>query len=146
MRTWIFQANPKIYDVSGAIRSLQEDTWLVQQHRDELRPGDRVYLWESGPDAGIVAVCEILDEVADRLPSEASTRFVLDRVKLGGVRPRVRIRISAVVDPRLSRRDLQAHQDLAELSILKQAQGTNFSVTPQQAGAIEELLAGRSSQ
>ena len=66
MPSWIFQGNPKIYDLTAAVRALKEETWLVQQHRAEIRVGDRVYLWESGPEAGIVAVAEVLDEVSDR--------------------------------------------------------------------------------
>lgn len=143
MQTRIFQANPKVYDLAGAIRSLREDTWLAQQHRSELRPGDRVYLWESGPNAGIVGVSEILDGVSDRGEDKAADRFILDPVKLGGVQPRVRIRIKPVLARRLSRCEIRAHPALRELSILRQAQGTNFPVTPQEARAIEELLASR---
>lgn len=143
MRTWIFQANPKIYEIAAAVRALKEDTWLVQQHRNDIRPGDRAYLWESGTGGGIVAVCEILDEVADRRENEAAERFILDPLKLGGVQPRVRIRISSIVDPKLLRRDLQAQPALRNLSILRQPQGTNFSVTPEQERTIEELLADR---
>lgn len=143
MRTWIFQANPAIYDVASAVRSLKEDTWLVQQHRQDIQPGDRAYLWESGAGGGIVAVCEILDEVTDRRTNEAAERFILDPLKLGGIQPRVNIRILSVVSPKLLRRDIQAHSALGDLSILKQAQGTNFPVTPEQAKAIEKLLANR---
>ena len=118
MQTWIFQANPKIYDIAGAIRSLKVDTWLVKRHGPDIRQGDRVYLWESGRDGGIVAIAEVLDEGADRAMAKESERFVLDPLKLGGVQPRVRILIVKVVDPKLKRSAIKEQPELADLSIL----------------------------
>jgi len=140
MQSWIFQGNPKIYDLAAAVRALKEETWLVQQHRNDIRLGDCVYLWESGPDAGMVAVAEVLDEVSDRPFGESGKRFILDQNKLGGIQPRVLIRITRVIDPRLSRITIKAQPGLSGLSILKQAQGTNFAVTPEEAKLIEKLL------
>lgn len=143
MRTWIFQGNPKIYDVVRAVRSLQEDTWLVRQHRDDIHAGDRVYLWESGQAAGIVAVAQVLDEPSERDLPDESRSFVRDTKKLGGVQARVRIRVSELVEPRLSKSAVSGHPKLAELAILKAPQGTNFAVTPDQAEVLEDLLRKR---
>src|SRR5437870_8977735 len=35
---WIFQANPELYKIRDAVRGLSEQTWLVAQHRDQIRP------------------------------------------------------------------------------------------------------------
>jgi 5-methylcytosine-specific restriction enzyme B len=140
MQTWIFQGNPKIYNVAHAVRSLREDTWLVQQHKNEIRPGDRVYIWESGPDGGIVAVGEVLDEVSERVLPDESKPYVSDDIKLGGVQPRVLIRVTRVCDPKLKRTVILENPHLSNLLILRQPQGTNFPVTPAEAAIIEELL------
>lgn len=140
MRTWIFQSNPKIYDVGRAVRTLRKDTWLVHQHGADIHPGDCVYLWESGSNAGIVGVAEVLDEVSDRNMPKESESFVRDSKKLGGVQARVLIRINSVVDPRLTRLEIVSHPELADLAILRQPQGTNFPVTPEQAKTINTLL------
>lgn len=54
-RTWIFQANPKTYNIDGALQKLKEITWSVTRYKNEIQPGDRVFLWRSGGEAGIVA-------------------------------------------------------------------------------------------
>jgi len=41
-RAWIFQANPKFYDVRAASRELERDEWSVNQYRKEVQVGDRV--------------------------------------------------------------------------------------------------------
>lgn len=140
MQSWIFQGNPKIYDISRAVRSLKEDTWLVQQHGKDIRAGDRVYFWESGPNGGIVAIGQVLDEVCDRNTADESLPFVRDSRKLGGVQPRVRVRIERVVEPKLKRSVIKGNPGLGGLSILKFAMGTNFEVTPEQAKIICELI------
>src|SRR5262249_15041457 len=77
-RAWIFQANPDTYDVRTAVRELRQETWTVTAHRDEIVPGDRVYLWEAGPKGGIVAAAEVLDRPSIRPLPEAGRRFVKD--------------------------------------------------------------------
>jgi 5-methylcytosine-specific restriction protein B len=52
----------------------------------------------------------------------------------------VSLRIDEVVTPPLPRDALRADVRLAELSILKFAQGTNFAVTPDEDAVIRELL------
>jgi len=34
-------------------------TWTVSRHRDEIGPGDTVFLWETGPNRGIRAVMRV---------------------------------------------------------------------------------------
>lgn len=57
MAAWIFQANPKAYDIDGALGALTEIWWRAPQHTAELRPvilsrsggrGRRLPLWQSG--------------------------------------------------------------------------------------------------
>ena len=52
-RSWVFQANPEIYDLEAFLATGEPETrWLVSQFKDEVRAGDRVYLWLAGPRAG----------------------------------------------------------------------------------------------
>ena len=53
-KTWIFQGNPQIYDVSVAIKSLDKFHWSVRQHKADIKIGDLVYIWVSGPDGGLL--------------------------------------------------------------------------------------------
>ena len=137
---WIFQANPAVYDMRGALRGLKSDTFLVARFKEEIKVGDRIYLWESGTDAGIVGVAEVIEEPKLRPSLPESTQFQLDQEKLGGQQVRAVLRFLRSVDPVLSRERLLASPEFSNLSILKQPQGSNFRVTPAEAEAIEQLL------
>src|ERR1019366_5061237 len=137
---WIFQANPAVYDMRGALRGLKSDTFLVARFKEEIRVGDRIYLWESGADAGIVGVAEVIEEPKLRAALPESIRFQLDQEKLGGQQVRAVLRFLRSVDPIISRARLLASPEFSNLSILKQPQGSNFRVTPAEAEAIEQLL------
>jgi len=53
INAWIFQANPGIYDIRGAIDALTVQSWSVTQFKKLIKTGDTVYIWESGSDGGI---------------------------------------------------------------------------------------------
>jgi 5-methylcytosine-specific restriction protein B len=52
---WIFQGNPKYYDVISAVKELDVITWSVKQYQNQIKKDDRAYIWVSGPEGGIVA-------------------------------------------------------------------------------------------
>jgi MoxR-like ATPase len=139
-RSWIFQANPDIYDLSGALDELSEINWTVRQHADDIHAGDKVFLWESGPNAGVLAKAEVLTEPATLSEDEREKKFYVDEEKFEETSPRVRLRIELVFPDRIRRETLQGHPVLSSLSILRAPQGTNFPVTPEQAMALEELI------
>jgi MoxR-like ATPase len=143
-RTWIFQANPEFYDLRQATKDLNQDTWLALEHKGDIHTGDRAYLWTSGPEAGIVAVAEILDEVSERPIAEQSRPYVKEPGKFLGVQPRVSVRIVKPVDPTLMRKDLLNYPELKDLSILKQP-GTNFPVSASESQFIDHLINSRLS-
>ncbi|MHB1988824.1 MAG: hypothetical protein ACYCSF_12725 [Acidimicrobiales bacterium] len=53
-RTWILQANPKLYDVDGALQAGGTIYWRIPQYAAEVSPGDAALIWRSGKDAGFV--------------------------------------------------------------------------------------------
>jgi hypothetical protein len=138
--TWIFQANRKLYDISGALGSLSKMTWLVSSYQDRILPGDKIFLWKSGADAGIVAEASIVTAPSMIEATEEELQFALEKQKFEGHQLRVELHIDAVVAPPLQRNILKADPRLADLSIIKSSQGTNFLVTPEQAAIIRELL------
>jgi hypothetical protein len=139
-RAWIFQANPRIYDVDGALRSLSQDDWLVRQHRREIHEGDRAYIWRSGDDPGIVAVATVLSEPEERLGNPDSEPFNRAGDQFGAAEPRVLISIDRVLDAPISRKTMLDDEVLRDLQIIRQRQGTNFAVTPEQDERLRALL------
>jgi hypothetical protein len=144
---WIFQANPEIYDLSGAVKGLHELLWVVRQHGSRIHKDDRVYLWEAGPDAGVVAIATVTEGPAN-LPAIAGEEpFRRDKEALGdGTEKQVRLRIDRVLPSRLRRDSLRAHPTLGSLTILRAPVGTNFAVTAEQGRALDLLLAGPAAE
>ncbi len=139
-RTWIFQANPKLYDLEAALSKLQEQTWLVRQHQSDIHEGDVVFLWLAGKRSGIVAKTIVKAGPQDLPPDPAEEEFTVDREKFGGTQLRARLSIERVLPTVLSREELSSHPVLKSLSIISFPQGTNFVVSPEQASALEKLF------
>ena len=142
-RTWIFQSNPKFFDLIKALTELPEFTWLVKRHGDAMHIGDTVYLWESGPEAGIAAVGTIKTAPKSELEAEASKKFSKGENKFDGEQLRVWLTIDRVLPDRITRTALLKHPQLRSLTILSAPEGTNFPVSPEEAEALKILLDGR---
>lgn len=61
-RTWIFQSNPKLYDIDASLRSRPVIYWRVPQFFEQLKTGNRVLIWRAGKEAGIVGWGVLLSE------------------------------------------------------------------------------------
>jgi predicted RNA-binding protein with PUA-like domain len=73
--TWIFQGNPEIWDVEAGVRQLERFNWGVRQHEKEIQMGDRVFIWISGRDGGIVAVAKVASSPAHIADNEDEVRL-----------------------------------------------------------------------
>src|SRR5260370_23451007 len=91
--TWIFKANSEFSDVRSAVRTLREHTWLVQQHKEQIKLGDRVYLWESGPRGGIIGLAEGSEPPRIQPEPKEQLLFIRNREKVRGNRLRVSSRL-----------------------------------------------------
>ena len=50
---WIFQGNPKYYDVVGAVNDLDNIIWAVNQYPKQIKHSDKAYIWLSGSEGGL---------------------------------------------------------------------------------------------
>lgn len=138
---WLFQANPSIYNIDLALSEVSETTWAVRQHKEEIREGDRVYIWRSGSDAGIVATGTVLTNPA--ISSEAEDDpYTLKPEVLPAGELKVRLRIDSQVAPALRRSTLREHPVLNDLEVIRSTQATNFRVTPEQDAVLRSLVTG----
>lgn len=135
--SWIFQCNPKHYDLETALANETELSWGARQHVADMGPGDTVYLWRSGSQAGVVAVCTIVAgpdygawppdpyDLEGEVPDSA---------------PWVRLRIDTRLDTPISKAAIIAADGLGDLTILKMPQGTNYALTEVQAERLAALV------
>ena len=139
-KTWIFQASPRFSNVKGAVLSIEEPVCLVHQFSKEIGLSDRVYLWECGPRAGIIALAEVAEAPRSQPEPAAQLPFIRESEKFAGDRLRVKLRIVKRIAPAISRTYLMSRPELAGLSILRCARGTNFRVTREQAEVLDKVV------
>ena len=140
-RSFIFQSNPKYFDIAKAVRSLREMNWTVAQDRKLIHAGDHVYIWQSGPGGGVIAEGTVLTDPA-MLPDQEGREFIHDQEKFAGEQLRVRISIDRVLDAPLERSSLLSHPVLKDLTIIRFANSTNYHITPEQDAGLQALIAG----
>ena len=140
--SWIFQANPQIYDAAAALSQLRTLTWSVRQHRDEIPSGDTACIWTSGPDGGLLAVGNVTSEPQEMRDSPEELPFYAqqppDEPEL-----RVQLQIDNVFVQPISRDELMEKPTLASMTLLRRPQGTNFKLTAGEARTLERLTASK---
>lgn len=136
---WLFQANPRYYDITDAVRSLSEMNWTVAQGKNQISAGNRVYIWRSGPDGGVIAEGHVLTD-PEMLPDQEGAEFIRDASKFGGEALRVRLSIDHVLDPPILRADLLEHPRLKDLGVIRFANATNYKLKPDEDAALQELI------
>jgi AAA domain (dynein-related subfamily)/EVE domain len=136
---WLFQANPDIFDIDRAISEEPELTWVVRQYRKDVRKGDRVYLWRSGSEAGVIATATVLTDPKE-MPGMSGSPYLLEPESLAKPEPRVKLRIEDVLPAPVKRVDLLEHPVLKDLGVIAFANATNFEVTAEQDAAFRELI------
>jgi MoxR-like ATPase len=138
---FLFNANPSYYDIDGAVRSLAEMNWSVKQNRRQIHAGDRVYVWKSGPERGVVAVGTILTD-PEMLPEQEGSEFIRDGRKFDGEQLRVRLSIDRVLDPPLAGSEMRPHPVLSQMRIFKVANNTNYRLSEDEDAALQALIQG----
>jgi MoxR-like ATPase len=138
---WLFQANPSIYDIDQAVSESTEISWVVRQYTDEVRKGDRVYIWRSGPEGGVVATATVENEPVVK-SGDTGDPYLIKPESLSKPEPRVMLRIESVLAAPIRRSELLDHSVLKDLGVIKFANATNFKVTEEQDEALQTLVSG----
>jgi hypothetical protein len=141
-RTWIFQSNPKRFDIDGYLATnTGEVPWLVTTNKKSINIGDTAYLWRSGEDAGIIAEAEVVAPVQVGPDDPTAWPFWANSTDGSAPAPRTRVRLRKVANRReVLRRDwLKEDPQLQSLTIIRQPNGTNYSVTPEHAVRLAAL-------
>jgi hypothetical protein len=134
MTTWMFQNNPTRYDLLARARDGFSDQWSMNQHRDKVAVGDRVYFFVSGPAAGIYVVATIVSPTYDIEMADEFGRHKVD------------VEYEAFVDPYISRSvltDRVKEPLLASYAPFRGMQQTNFILPPGVAARLDVLSAPR---
>lgn len=150
MQTWIFQGNPKHFEVDTYLSENEVITWSVRQKHfvDQLQEGDVVYIWRSdggnrgtgGVVAKTVAISEpyTIDGTDNR-----SEHWTEDHVpdEFASIDLEV---LDVDLAPRIKRLDLLENEQLSNMLILKNPVNTNYLISEEHAALLEKLWDGPS--
>jgi predicted RNA-binding protein with PUA-like domain len=138
MAYWLFQGNPKYYRIIDGIRDFTQMPWLVTRYAKEMQPGDGVLVWMSGKEAGLYAIAEMIE--APKLMADLpDIGYWLDKSRLGE-KPFATIRFTdKLLDRPLLRSELKQDPVLGALIVIRQPNGTNFKVSPEEWRRVYEL-------
>ncbi len=139
---WIFQGNPKYYDVVGAVETLGQLTWAANQYPKQIKKGDKTYIWLSGSDGGIIASGTILCD-----PKMTSPNFADPYNRGDALKSEPYLAVDVQIDRRLisskiSRAVLLVDERTKQLEVLTYPGATNFRVTKLQEEVIESIING----
>jgi len=93
MNYWIFQVNPKTFDVVNALKEEALASFSVISHKNKIEKGDKVILWQCGKNAGCYALCEVHSEVSDFRPLASEISYFFDKEILGKLSSRVHLKV-----------------------------------------------------
>jgi hypothetical protein len=139
-RYWIFQANPQLYDIYASVMGLPDMTWFVKQHINRIRNNDKVFIWESGKNAGVIATGTVTSDPANIPEARAMKQYTHHSALFDTVTLRCHVHVNQVLPEKLHKADFRNHPILGELTILRAPIGTNFRITKSQGLAIEQLV------
>ncbi len=72
---WLFQSNPEIFRLIDALRAEALESFAITAHKQDIKKGDKVILWQSGKNAGCYALATISSDVEEQDISEAERAF-----------------------------------------------------------------------
>ncbi len=129
---WLFQCNPKRFDLAAKLKEgLTAGDWSMNQHRDLVSPGDRVFFWQSGSQARLLAVGRVTSPVYDRGTNEFGS-ICVDYV------------LEQMIVPPLTRDEALEKPMLRKFRPSTGAQGTNFVIDD--AAIVDEAIAEASDK
>jgi hypothetical protein len=143
---WIFNGNPKKYFFQKALAAANSRLrWSVRQEVYDIDKGDKVYLWQGGPEPGIVAVGIVVSKPTDlgEPPHEQQYWRKGQPEGFEGVRLRARIIITHRLSSVLRKDELSEDEVLRKLKIVKMtsARETNYRVSGPQMMRLDKMIA-----
>jgi hypothetical protein len=143
MAFWIFKCNPDQYQLSDRLADPNPTiSWRITRYRDEIAPGDTVFIWVTGRDRGVRAVMRVDEAPREMAELESEQPYGVERDTqtvwrvLGTLTHR---------DVNLSHAALREVPGLENLSVLRKdvfQQTTNFPVTPGEGAILLALVEG----
>lgn len=148
--TWIFQGNPKVFDIDNYVKDHKFIWWSLRQEHfaDNIQLNDDVYLWRSDGGkrgtGGIIAKCKIVNLPIERAnDSDARNYWHTDDWSKPYLAVKLEVLDVKIDEGSISRMELQEHPLLKELLILRLRQQTNYLLSSEHAAELHKLWDSR---
>lgn len=139
-RSWIFQAVPAYFDLVEALKHIRLFRWRIKRYKEKIRAGDNAFLWLSGSGGGLIARGTVITDPQFMKDAPEELPFVKEEDKSEDEDMLfAAIEIDTVFHQPVHRETFKNHPVLSSISILNQPQGTNFSLTENQAESLNAL-------
>lgn len=138
---WIFQANPKRYDLDRAMKNKDIYGWNIKEKQipktSKVKKGDIAVMWKSGHNAGIVGWGRILTDPAI-IPEDIGQK----KYYMNGTIPTdffgVKISVEHYFPKTILRRELKKDDRLKNMIIIRSPQRTIARIRPEEAKILRE--------
>ncbi len=135
---WIFQGNPEIYNIEKALRAGHLKSWKVAAHKDKIKFGDKIILWQTGEKAGCYALAEVASEVGDIQEESYEKQYYKNSIAAAKEEDRVKIKITNyLADNPVLWADIKELPDFQHFKAGNQ--GTNFTATEEEYNKIKRM-------
>lgn len=134
---WVFQGNPKIYDIKKALHDKALKTWSVKAHKTKIKKGDKVILWITGNEKGCYALCTVTSDIMYNHIDIGEQEYFFDKAD-----NQKRDAVTISIDFNFAEQPILKDSilDFAEFDDFKGGnQGTNFSATKEQYNKFKYL-------
>jgi hypothetical protein len=135
---WIFQINPKTFDIEQALKNENLQSFAVISHKNKIAKGDKVILWKCGKDAGCVALCTINSAIYESLPFPSEKAYFIDKTLLKNPMSRVELSIDYNLWNRLISSEMLYSKAFEQFNV--GLPGTNFQATESQYKTLIEIV------
>jgi len=140
---WIFQGSPKIYNIVKALKAGHLKSWKITAHRDRIKIGDQVIIWQTGSQAGCHALAEVTSNVSIFKDEEFERQYYTSPDE-DSATDRVKIKIvKYLVDSPILWEDIKVNPAFSNFKAGNR--GTNFSTTKEEYNAILKLSLNNSN-
>lgn len=138
---WIFQGNPKIYDLETALREQVLNDWAISAHKDKIKVGDKVIIWITGKDSGCYALAKIT------FPPREETSSAGDHLWMDKKESELKAGIAIthnLIDRPILKFQIDSEKELRNLKV--GLQGTNFSSTEREFQTLLKIVENMDSK
>ena len=127
--TWVFQSNPKRWDLREFLEMESSGRYAVNQHRHSIRMGHSIWFRLTGPSAGLYGLGRVTSD-PEPIPNDFGAWTC-------------GFEVTHVITPPITKEDIKVDPELSVSTALRGFQYTNAQLPPGIASALIELFQER---